>query len=261
MRIGTLKSYILHEETKGDVDFCVLKIDSSEEVLLQASKNNKVTIRKKIANLETAKNMLKTSAVGQDFPRAFDKDSPSNHPFSNSGGGGLLKHVEDKADKYNNRKNKKKKKKTVEKNKSRNLEEWHTPSGNDENPNSLVNVEFGRDYSEEEDGLDNALRDKSNGMRPNKPKSEFSPDIQEKPEEYKTNYDKSYGTDNQQNYEDRFRQRREKVYNLKKQKQNEEEQFVVYYEEGGKKKKSRPMSLERANEMKMKNNKSKIKRK
>lgn len=261
MRIGILKSYILHKESKKNTDFYILKIDSSDEVLLQAEKNNKLLVSKRLSNIEKAKKIIE-AVVGRDQPRAFDKDSPSNSPFSNNGGGGLLEHVENQSDKNEELKNRKNKlKKTKQKNKSRNRENWHDPDGNDESYYSLVSVEFGRDYSKDEDGFDNALEDKPNGMRPEKPKSEFSPDIQEKPQEYKPNYDHSYGTDNPQNYEDRAKKNIEKSYNLRKERQKEKEQFIVYYEENGQEKQSRPVSLEDANKIKMNKYKSRIKRK
>jgi hypothetical protein len=278
MRVGNLKSYILHSESKGDIDFSILKIDSSNDVLLQVENNNKVIVRKRLSNLDTAKHLIKTAVVGRDQPRAFDKNSPSNNPFSNNGGGGLLDYIEDEADDYNEKKKKKKKKKkfnkhkfdkddkdgdgTVEKPTSQNQELWSEPGGDDGSKGySLVKFEPGRDDRKDTPGYNSVLRKTKEDLKEPIPVGDDPLTTLDKPEETNPNYDHSYGTDNPQNYEDRAKQRSEKAYNARQRRLKEHEEYVVHYKENGKMKKSRPLGLEEANKIKRKKDSAEIKRK
>jgi len=266
MIVVALKDYILHEEVLGGYKIRVLRLDTSNAVELEVERDSRLMVRKKMDSLEKAKRFLdkirekfkkkpdgnkfnlkdkKEARLNSDNPKAFLPGSPSENPFQDNGGGGLLDHVQRLKDTKNPYNRKRRRKPT------RQRAKWDETSGGEKDDGiqlSRWGPENGpsRDSGPDRPGFERALGNENEGSRPPIPTGEDSIDVAKNPQDYKTNYDAGYpgDRDTEQDVEDKARHRK----SLEKQKelQRRKETFTVIYEQGGEKEKVVNLTLQEA---------------
>jgi hypothetical protein len=217
MKLGTLKSYILHEEKLNDLDFRIMKTDSPDTLVFQVDKNEKTIVRQKIASTERGKEII--ARMYSDVPKAFDD---LQRPPENEGGGGLLEHMQEDPPK------KRKKKKWNKRRK----ENWESPDGRDQGKDyySRSKVEFSRDDESNRNQDDLEGHGKSyEGTRPNIPEGEDSIDVANRPQEYKVDWDDNVV----KNYENRsiidVKDKQNKKLHIRKMKEEREHSLEDSY--------------------------------
>jgi len=239
MKIGTLTSHILHRASKDNIDYYYLKSNDDKNIIVQLEKNNKVIYRRK----------MNKEAVGiGGFPKAFDKDSPSNNLWrktpSSDGGGNLSHFPLHNKNKYRQNRNAPKDKTDM----GTEQEWWYTPEMKEDDSfpfHSRVRTDFQRDDGSDRPGFSDAEGRHEEGFRPPIPVGEDSLDLARKPQEYNPNYDHGYGTDDFRDYETRARYNEEKVKIKERQNKSLEDGYRILYEDNGVNKTSNPMTFER----------------
>ncbi|MFW5890709.1 MAG: hypothetical protein ACOCUI_00655, partial [bacterium] len=201
--MGKLNNYILHKESINDYDIKIMRLDYSDSVELEFSKNNKIIVKKRMEDLDAAKKFLnkiknkfrnndknkkfnlkkkKEARINSDDPKAFSRNSPSEYPFMNSGPGGLLSHIELKKRQYDRNKD----------NRTRGRKKWHSTEGGEKKDDyqlSRWGPESGpsRDDGSDRPGFKQITNEE--GYRPPIPKGEDSIDLAKNPDEYNPIYD------------------------------------------------------------------------
>jgi len=269
MIVGTLKNYILQEESVEGYKIRVMRLDSSDFVELEIKKDDAVVVRKRMDNLEKAKQFIKNlknkfkknpsnkkfnlknnkeARINSDNPKAFAPGSPSEQPFMGDGPGGLLNHIKVLKDKKKNPYNRRNKR-------TRGREKWDETSGREKNDQfqlSRWGPENGpsRDSGPDRDGFERALEKEREGHRPALPKGEDSIDLMENPDNYNPIYDSGYPGDriteqdvNQKTKHREIKQRQKQLQDI-----NEKDMYMVVYRDSGEKRKLVDLTFQDATE-------------
>lgn len=205
--LGSIQDLVLNEYASGDWKARVLKPDDDGRVEVEFENDGNVMFRKKFPSLKDAKDtarqfLKKKKDKSKQFnlknARLYSGDptmnyGPSTAPFASENlhdyapGGGLLRHMMPP---------KTKKKRHPH---HRAVDLLDEPSGNSDSAYNRSKYLF-LEHRDDEDGLSapddiehpNDSRDRRHN-KPPKPIGEFSPDIQDKPEEFNPNYTSEYG--------------------------------------------------------------------
>lgn len=269
MIVATLKDHILQEESVEGYKIRVMRLDSSDEVELEIKDDKGLVVRKKMENLEKAKQFVrklrnkfknkrgnkkfnlneKKARINSDDPKAFQSGSPSENPFASEGPGGLLQHMQLM------RKKKKPYNKKRKKRRTRKREKWDDTSGreNDYFQLSRWGPESGpsRDSGPDRDGFDQALeKGRNEGRRPALPKGEDSIDLMKNPKEYKPMYDSGYPGDREteQDLVDKQRHREHKRHIERAREVSNEDRYVLLFIDRGKRNKITGLTFQEAAE-------------
>lgn len=247
MIVGTLKNYILREESIGEYKIRVMRLDSSDSVELEVKKDGGLVVRKRMDNIEDAKKFLKRlrdkfkkspdtkkfnlkdrkeARINSDNPKAFLPGSPSENPFMEEGPGGLLQHME---------RMRKKKPFNKKRRRTRQRDKWDETSGR-ENDDQFQLSRWGpengpsRDSGPDRDGFDRVLeKGRNEGRRPAIPKGEDSIDLMKNPDDYNPIYDEGYPGDRQTEQDVRDKTRNRKSKEKQKALQDKKEMYTVIY--------------------------------
>jgi len=194
MKLGSIKSYILHETKLEDVSLKIMKTDNPDFLVLQADRGNKTIARTKISNKEEGLSII--ALHGGDEFRQFDSDKEQSQ--EGEGGGGLLSHYPEK---------RKKKRWNKKRNKKKDGSDVGNAGGREEGDDYYSLTNWGPDGKvPRDDGADanmDELERPGKGQNTEeiggdiKPLGEDSIEVSKKPQEYNVNYDAGYGeTDN-----------------------------------------------------------------
>jgi hypothetical protein len=233
MRIGIVKSYILHEAKLGDLDLRIMRSDSSGDFLLQVDKGNKTIVRKKVSSKSQGMDMIKKARMYSDHPTAFDETRREK-----KGPGGFLDHVIDVKDENNKKKKRKKKEKPNN----------AYDDGDQEGDGIGDRVKLGPDGDlSRDDGYDTGFggnqddlegKGKSHETPPTsgdrKPIGEFSLDVMENPQEYKVQYDNVIDLDknNPTKITDVYNRNLQKKKNRQVRQRSQEDSYTVKRPDG-----------------------------
>jgi len=266
MIVGTLKNYIIHEESLGNFTLRIVGEDGKTSFNFEIEKDGKIIAKKKFKTpedaeeffldmLEKSKNKKfnlndKTARINSDNPKAFSPGSPSENKYTSEGPGGLLTHYPKKKKPFNR--------------KNRQRTKWDESSGR-EDPNfqlSRVGPEtgLGRDDGTDRTGFDEALRKEHDGQRPPIPLDEDSIDVSKNPDRYNPLYDNAYPGDRtteqdiEQKRIDKSKQERQNEIRLKDQ----FDRYVIEYDDNGQQKIIKNLTFEEAISLSKGKMKSKI---